>query len=75
MQLQEIKTTNDIQRGDTIIVTGDMYDKQPFKVPKVKVSESDGVEVILNMKKNHFFNLGMYLDGSSWVKEVRKVID
>lgn len=36
----------------------------------VKVSDYDGVEVIFDVKNNKYFNVGLYLDGNSWVKEV-----
>lgn len=36
----------------------------------VKVSDYDGTEVIFDVKNNKYFNVGMYLEGKSWVKEV-----
>jgi len=38
-----------------------------------KVTAHDGTEVIYDMKKNLFFNVGMYLAGKSWAKDVRVV--
>ena len=46
---------------------------EPVKAQIVKVSESDGTEIIFDKKMNRFFNLGMYLKGSSWVKELKVV--
>jgi hypothetical protein len=43
------------------------------KAQRVKVSEHDGTEVIFNLRKNKYFNVGMYLDGKSWAKDVRIV--
>lgn len=73
MKVHEIETINDIKEGDIIIISGDMYDRHPVKVPMVKVSESDGTEIIIDKKKNHYFNLQMFLQGSSWVKECVKI--
>jgi hypothetical protein len=69
MNLKEVKLLTDLKEGDTIIITGDNLKCEPLKVQMVKVSEQDGVEIIFNKKKNLFFNLGMYLEGKSWVKE------
>lgn len=69
MELKKVTQLTDIKEGDTIVITGDVLKNEPFKVAKVKVSESDGVEVIFDLKKNRFFNLGMFLSGKSWVKE------
>jgi len=70
MKTIEVKELTDIKEGDTICITGDTLKAEPFKVQKVKVSESDGTEIIFDMKMNRYFNLGMYLNGYSWVKEV-----
>jgi hypothetical protein len=47
---------------------------EPVKAQIVKVSPNDGTEIIFDKKMNRFFNLGMYLEGKSWVKDVRVVI-
>ena len=69
MELKKVTQLTDIKEGDTIVITGDVLKNEPVKVAKVKVSESDGVEVIFDLKKNRFFNLGMFLSNKSWVKE------
>lgn len=74
MELKEVKTITDIKQGDTLIITGDNYINEPFKAQIVKVSQNDGTEIIINKKKNRFFNLGMYLEGRSWVKECKIVV-
>jgi len=68
--IKTVEKIDDIKQGDTIILTGGEYNKTPLKAEIVKHSEVDGVEVIINKRKNYFFNLGMYLEGKSWVKEV-----
>ena len=39
----------------------------------LQVSDSDGEEIIYDLKRNKYFNVGMYLNGKSWVKDVRIV--
>lgn len=71
MELKDVKTLTDIKQGDTIIITGDILKNEPFKAQIVKVSETDGTEIIFDKKMNRFFNLGMYLEGKSWVKDCK----
>lgn len=70
MKIKEVKEITDIKKGDLILVTGDMFNCEPFKVKEVKVTKIDGTEIIIDRKRNRFFNLGMYLEGKSWVKHV-----
>lgn len=73
MELKEVKTITDIKQGDTLVITGDTLKNEPVKVEIVKVSPIDGTEVIIGRKRNRFFNLGMYLEGKSWVRELKIV--
>jgi hypothetical protein len=73
MELKEVKTLKDIKQGDTIIITGDVLKNEAVKAQIVKVTEQDGTEIIFDKKNNRFFNLGMYLEGKSWVKECKVV--
>lgn len=75
MQLKEVKTITDIKVGDTLIITGDSLKMEAVKVEIVKITEQDGTEIIYDKKNNRFFNLGMYLDGASWVQEVKILTD
>lgn len=70
MRLKTVDSINSIKQGDTLIITGDSFINKPVKAQIVKVSTSDGVEVIFNKGQNKYFNVGMYLKGESWVKEV-----
>ena len=74
MDLVEVNHIGDISEGDTLIITGDTLENEPVKVQMVKVSDTDGVEVIFDRRNNRFFNLGMYLQGKSWVKQVKKLV-
>lgn len=69
MELKKVENITDIKKGDTIIITGDSLVKEPFKVQMVKISDSDGTEIIIDKKKNRYFNLNMYLENTSWVIE------
>lgn len=73
MILKEIKTLTDIEEGDILLISGGSLINEPVKAQIVKVSESDGTEIIIDKEMNKFFNLGMYLEGKSWVKEVKLV--
>ena len=75
MNLKTVETLTDIKQGDTLIITGDTLKNEPVKAQIVKVSENDGTEIIFDKKMNRFFNLGMYLNGSSWVKDLKVVVD
>jgi hypothetical protein len=74
MELREVKTITDIKQGDTLIVTGDTLKNESVKAQIVKVTPNDGTEIIIDKKKNRFFNLGMYLEGKSWVKELKVIV-
>lgn len=74
MELKKVEKLDDIMVGDTLIITGDTLKNEPVKVEMIKVTEKDGTEVIFDKKNNRFFNLGMYLNGQSWVKEVGVII-
>lgn len=74
MELKKVTQLTDIKEGDTIVITGDTLKNKPVKVAKVKVSKSDGVEVIFDLKNNRFFNLGMFLSGKSWVRECSVIV-
>lgn len=70
MKLKTVDNIESIKKGDQLLITGGGLMNEPFKAQIVKVSESDGTEIIFDKKMNRFFNLGMYLEGKSWVKEV-----
>lgn len=74
MELKDVKTIDDIKSGDTLIITGDTLVNECIKSVIVKVSRSDGTEVIIDKKQNRYFNLGMYLEGKSWVKELKLLV-
>ena len=69
MELIKVKKLRDINVGDTIVITGDTLKNEAVKVQLVKVTDVDGTEIIFDKKNNRFFNLGMFLDGKSWVRE------
>lgn len=74
MNLKTVETIDDIKQGDMLVVTGDTLMNEPVKAQIVKVSDGDGTEVIIDKRRNRFFNLGMYLRGQSWVKEVKVIV-
>lgn len=74
LYLKDVTEIDDIKEGDMLLITGDILYYEPVKAHKVKVSDSDGVEIIFNIKENKYFNLGMYLEGKSWVTDIKKII-
>lgn len=74
MKLLDINNITDINQGDTLIITGSGLENEVVKAEIVKVSDNDGTEIIFNRRLNKYFNLGMYLEGRSWVKEVKKLV-
>lgn len=47
---------------------------QLYAIEMIKKTESDGTEIILSIENNSFFNLELYLEGKSWVKDAYLVI-
>ena len=69
MNLEKVTKIDQIKKGDAIIITGAGLVNHPAKAYEVKVS-SDGTEIIFDKGKNLYINLGMYLKGKSWCKEL-----
>ena len=74
MELKEVKNITDIKQGDNLLLTGIKKNYEIVTAQIVKVTDNDGTEIIIDKKINRFFNLGMYLEGKSWVKDVRVII-
>jgi ribosomal protein L14E/L6E/L27E len=72
MQIEPLVKIDQVQEGDLLLIS-DGRELTHAKAQRVKVSERDGTEVIFNLRKNKYFNVGMYLDGKSWAKDVRVV--
>lgn len=70
MEFVKVKTLTDIKKGDRIMFGSDKFSDAIVKVLSVKVTVHDGTEIIIG-KPNKYFNLGMYLEGNSWIKNVR----
>lgn len=69
MNLEPVTTIDQIKKGDTLIITGDTLKNEPVKALMVIVNE-DSTEIVFNKRLNKYFNLGMYLEGKSWIKEL-----
>lgn len=69
MNITPVTKIDQIKSGDMLAI----YDGKTViavKAQEIKVTDQDGTEIIYNRRKNQYFNLGMYLDGKSWVKDV-----
>ena len=69
MLFSPVTTKEDIKKGDLILIDNGSG-VQAETVKTVLENSLDGVEIIIDKKKNKYFNLKMYLSGESWVKEL-----
>lgn len=72
MTIKPLGRIDQIQRGDLLLIS-DGKRIVHSKAMLVKATANDGVEVIYNLRRNLYFNVGMYLAGESWAKDVRVV--
>lgn len=71
MRLKKVTKINDVKKGSIILINRKLQPKEEIEIYKVQdiITSNDGLEVILQNKHNIFFNLNMYLQGISWVRE------
>jgi|19_taG_2_1085344.scaffolds.fasta_scaffold06145_4 hypothetical protein len=62
-----------IEEGDLLILSFEGITKL-VTVDKVKESKEDGIEIIYDIKKNHYFNLSKYRKEKSVVLCIYRVI-
>lgn len=72
MEIEPLVAIDQIKRGDGLLIS-DGRELTVATALRVKVTDYDGTEVIFNLRKNKYFNVGMYLEGKSWAKDVRVV--
>lgn len=68
--LKKVETLDCIKENDQLVLESESEVIETVIAAKIKHSKSDGTEVIFDMKNNRYFNLGMYLEGESWVSRV-----
>jgi len=61
-----------INEGDLLLMNT-CYGQFKVRAKKVLYKGSEDEEVIIHKRRNHYFIIGMVLDGSSWVKRVRVI--
>jgi len=69
IEFKKVTKLDDIAKGDLLLLN-DGKETIAVKAVIVKVSEYDGTEIIYDKKKNYYFNLGMYLEGQSRIKDL-----
>ena len=74
MELKDIKTISDVKKGDTIVITGNDMCNEAVKIQDILVSKVYGTEIVFDSTRNGYFNLNMYLENKSWVKECKVLI-
>lgn len=64
-------TTEAPKAGDVIVIETKRYkgERVVLRVAEV-LNWGDGCEIVVNKRKNKYFNWGMYLKGESWVWRV-----
>lgn len=73
MELREITSPADIKQGDTLIITADNgMVQQPVKAQIIEIGGRGDKMVIIN--EYLFFSMEAYLQGTSWVTEVKVVV-
>lgn len=66
-----------IEKGTMLLINGSYGDGQLiqlYTIQSVKRTKIGGAEIVLDVKKNSFFYLDLYLDGKSWVRDAYIVI-
>ena len=68
ISLEPLTQPDQIKLGDLLLLSNG---KELFceKVKRI-IPVCDGAEVVLNLRKNRYFNLSKYLSGTSWAKQV-----
>lgn len=72
MNIEPLTKIDQIKVGDALLICDGKQILNEVALI-VKKSEQDGTEVIYDKVKNRFFNVGMYLAGTSWAKDIRVV--
>lgn len=67
MHLEQLTTADQIKPGDLLILS-DGTNPEAATVKKVLTIDGDETEVVIDLKRNRYFNVGMYLRGMSWVR-------
>ena len=63
----------EIHKGDLLILDFENGIRKTATVEEVKDSKSDGIEIVYDLKKNHYFNLTMYRGETSNVLHIHRV--
>lgn len=72
MQIEPLSRLDQIKQGDALLIS-DGREVLAATAKLIQISEHDGTEVIFDERRNKFFNVGMYLEGKSWAKDIRVV--
>ena len=73
MQIEQLKERGQIKKGDLLLISdGKEIIQAKAEIVLVPIG-LNREEIVFNKKKNLYFNVDMYLNGESWVKDVRIV--
>ena len=68
MSYSKLSSPGQIFRGDKIILVDVEGKIRKCKAKAIINQNTDKEEIIINKKRNSYFIVSMYLNGSSWVK-------
>lgn len=69
MIFEKLEKIDQIKQFDNLVIS-DGVSITLAKANVIKISDYDGTEVIFDVRYNKYFNVGIYLDGKSWAKEI-----
>lgn len=75
MKIIEITRFGQINKDDLLLLRAHNKDIFPALVKEVLVKGSKDEEIIISAGRNLYFSTRMFLEGRSWVKECRKIIN
>lgn len=75
MNIIDIEKPGQVQEGDLLLLQKSNGITFPAIVKHVCSPGTDGEEIVINNRRNLYFNVSMYIDGKSWIKSCKKIID
>lgn len=71
MLIEPLTRIDQITAGDALLISDGR--RIIATTAKIVLVQDNRTEVIFNKRQNKYFNVGMYLSGESWAKDVRVV--
>ena len=75
MNILKVDGVDQISKGDLLLLEKDDGITFPITVSEVINQGREGEEILISKKRNLYFIMSMYLDGTSWIKDCKIVQD